>query len=119
MKKLLIMITVFMIVAAVGASFVLAGSKEKAPAGGKEWNIVYVAKLIGIPWFNVTEEGILAASKQYGVKGSLVGPPVPDPAQQARVVEDWWPRAWMRSASRRTTPTRSSRYSPRRGRREF
>jgi simple sugar transport system substrate-binding protein len=57
-------------------------------AKGKQWEIVYVAKLIGIPWFNITEQGMLDAAKKLDVKASLVGPAEADPAQQARVVED-------------------------------
>lgn len=89
MKKYFILpILSLIFVVLITSSMLAGGTKEKAPIKAKEWNIVYVAKLIGIPWFNVTEQGILAAAKKYGVKGSLVGPPDADPAQQARVVED-------------------------------
>ncbi len=89
MNKTLMVFLVFLLALSVTGVVVFAGgTKEEAAEEGKEWEIVYVAKLIGIPWFNVTEQGIKDASKKYGVKGSLVGPPDPDPAQQARVVED-------------------------------
>jgi simple sugar transport system substrate-binding protein len=82
-KALLILVVILMFVFA--ASLLFAAEKKGAK---KEWEIVYVAKLVGIPWFNVTEDGIKEASKQYAVNGYLVGPPNPDPAQQARMVED-------------------------------
>ena len=50
-------------------------------SAAEEYEIAYVAKLIGIPWFNVTEDGIREAAKDLGVNGYLVGPPDPDPAQ--------------------------------------
>lgn len=86
-KTVLIFLVVFLAVFVTGV-IIFAGSGKEKPAEGKEWEIVYVAKLIGIPWFNVTEEGMLETAKELGVKASLVGAPDPDPAQQARIVED-------------------------------
>lgn len=81
-KKILFVATIIIL-------SMLLNSQVFAEETGKEpYEIVYVAKLIGIPWFNVTEDGIKEASKEYGVNGYLVGPPDPDPAQQARIVED-------------------------------
>jgi simple sugar transport system substrate-binding protein len=90
MKKSILIILTVVFVLSMSAPYIFAGSEKGGGEAekGKEYEIVYVAKLIGIPWFQVTEEGILEASKKYGVKGSLVGPPDPDPAQQARMVED-------------------------------
>ena len=85
MKKKVVFIFVIFIVCALMASLLFAAEKKGAK---KVWEVVYVAKLVGIPWFNVTEDGIKEASKQYNVNGYLVGPPNPDPAQQARMVED-------------------------------
>jgi len=82
MKKVIFMVTAVVIFSLFFTSLVFAEEAKK------EYEIVYVAKLIGIPWFNVTEDGIKAASKEYGVNGYLVGPADPDPAQQARIVED-------------------------------
>jgi simple sugar transport system substrate-binding protein len=90
MKKKL----VFLVMGLVLCSFVVvfaASEKEEAATAekAKEYEIVYVAKLIGIPWFNITEDGMKdAAAKLGNVKAHVVGAPDPDPAQQARIVED-------------------------------
>lgn len=86
MRKSLIVILA-LLTACTGLLFA-SGGNEKAAAKGKQWNVVYVAKLVGIPWFNVTEKGLIDAGKKYGVNASLVGPADADPAQQARVLED-------------------------------
>jgi simple sugar transport system substrate-binding protein len=54
----------------------------------KEFEIVTVVKIAGIPWFNRMEEGITQAGKDLGVKSTQVGPAEADPAQQVKMVED-------------------------------
>ena len=93
MKKLITLGLICIFALGLGASFAFAGGQKEEKAEGAEsaeepYEIVYVAKLIGIPWFNATEDGMKAMAKKLGVKASVVGPPDPDPAQQARVVED-------------------------------
>ena len=92
MKKLFIILVAFAVVFSLGALNVFAGSEKdssKAAKEGKKYEIVYVAKLIGIPWFNITEDGMVDTAKKFGdVTARVVGAPDPDPAQQARIVED-------------------------------
>jgi simple sugar transport system substrate-binding protein len=59
-----------------------------ATAEAKEYEIAVVVKLIGIPWFNAMEQGVVAAGKELGVNAYLTGPPEADEAQQVKVVED-------------------------------
>jgi hypothetical protein len=44
-----------LVVCVLTAALLFAAEKKGAK---KVWEVVYVAKLIGIPWFNVTEDGI-------------------------------------------------------------
>jgi len=62
------------------------GTKEEAEE--EEFEIAVVVKLVGIPWFNAMEKGVLEAGKQLGVNAYLTGPPEADEAQQVKVVED-------------------------------
>lgn len=57
-------------------------------ASAKDYEIVTVVKISGIPWFNRLEEGVVQAGKDLGVKSSQVGPSEADPAQQVKMVED-------------------------------
>ena len=59
-----------------------------ATAEAKDYEIAVVVKLIGIPWFNAMEQGVVAAGKELGVNAYLTGPPEADEAQQVKVVED-------------------------------
>lgn len=61
------------------------GTKEEAK---EEYEIAVVVKLVGIPWFNAMEQGVVAAGKELGVNAYLTGPPEADEAQQVKVVED-------------------------------
>lgn len=61
------------------------GTKEEAK---KEYEIAVVVKLVGIPWFNAMEQGVIEAGEQLGVNAYLTGPPEADEAQQVKVVED-------------------------------
>lgn len=93
MKKIITLALICVFALGFGMSFAFAGGGQEEKAGGsaeksEPYEIVYVAKLVGIPWFNATEDGMKAMGKKLGVNASLVGPPDPDPAQQARVVED-------------------------------
>jgi simple sugar transport system substrate-binding protein len=60
------------------------GKQEK----GKQWEIVTVVKLTGIPWFNRMEEGVKQAAKDLGVNAYEIGPADADPAQQVKMVDD-------------------------------
>ena len=54
----------------------------------KDYEIVTVVKIAGIPWFNRMEEGIIQAAEDFGVNATQVGPSEADPAQQVKMVED-------------------------------
>ncbi|TLU71396.1 substrate-binding domain-containing protein [Lichenicoccus roseus] len=47
-----------------------------------------VAKIVGVPYFSLLEQGLVSAGKQMGIDSSMVGPAHVDPAQQVRLVED-------------------------------
>lgn len=51
-------------------------------------DIAVVVKLTGIPWYNIHGEGVDNAAEELGVNAFQIGPSDPDPAQQARMVED-------------------------------
>ncbi len=57
-------------------------------AAAKDYEIVTVVKITGIPWFNRMEEGVVQAGKDLGVNASQIGPADADPAQQVKMVED-------------------------------
>jgi len=87
MKKKVSLLVIGMLLLSVSVLF--AGGEGEGSAEKEEYEIVYVAKLIGIPWFNLTEDGMKATAEEIGnVKAYVVGAPDPDPAQQARMVED-------------------------------
>jgi simple sugar transport system substrate-binding protein len=88
MKKLITLALICIFALGLGASFAFAGGQKEEEKAEEVYDIVYVAKLVGIPWFNATEEGMIKRAEELGVNAALVGPPDPDPAQQARVVED-------------------------------
>ncbi len=50
--------------------------------------MVTVAKIIGIPWFNLLSEGITEGGKKFGVDATMTGPAHIDPAAQVSMVED-------------------------------
>lgn len=65
-------------------------AQQAAPAqSSKPYEIVFVPKLTGIPWFSVMETGIKEAGKELGVNAYMSGGPAQaDPAQQVKVIED-------------------------------
>ncbi|MCO0598504.1 autoinducer 2 ABC transporter substrate-binding protein [Peribacillus butanolivorans] len=68
------------------------GNSEKASSGGGSSNeklkIAVVPKLMGIPYFNASEQGAIQAGKDLGVETIYTGPTEPDAAQQVKVIED-------------------------------
>ena len=50
--------------------------------------MVTVAKIIGIPWFNLVSQGITEGGKKFDVDATMIGPAHVDPAQQVSMVED-------------------------------
>ena len=69
----------------------------------KEYEIVNVVKVSGIPWFNQMDKGVQQAAKDLGVNAYQVGPSTPDPAQQVKIIEDRLPRKLMPSPWYRMT----------------
>ena len=50
--------------------------------------IVVMPKLVGIPYFNASEEGVKAAGEELGIEAKYVGPTEGDAAQQVQMIED-------------------------------
>lgn len=67
-------------------------SEEPVPAPGvgddDPFEIAVVVKIVGIPFFNVMEDGVNRAAAELGVNAYVVGPTDADPAQQVRLIED-------------------------------
>ncbi len=71
----------------------LSCQKQKVVQEG-DFELVFIPKLIGIPWFNAMEEGLkLYAEEKGDMKVTVAGSPTADPAQQARILEDTIARA--------------------------
>lgn len=58
-------------------------------ASAKEYSILIMPKLIGIPYFNASEEGALKAGKDLGVDVIYAGPTKCDAAAQVKMIEDY------------------------------
>ena len=59
------------------------------PRPSDEYEIVFIPKLVGIPWFTAMENGFRDyAEERGGISISVVGAPDTDPAAQARILED-------------------------------
>jgi simple sugar transport system substrate-binding protein len=50
--------------------------------------MVTVVKIIGVPWFNLLDQGLTQAGKDLHITTSMIGPAHVDPAQQVGEVED-------------------------------
>lgn len=59
-----------------------------AGVAAKDYEIVNVVKVSGIPWFNQMNKGVEQAAADLGVNARQVGPSTPDPAQQVKIIED-------------------------------
>ncbi|CAH8705406.1 autoinducer 2 ABC transporter substrate-binding protein [Paenibacillus thiaminolyticus] len=64
-----------------------SGSGNETAASGK-LKIAIVPKLIGIPYFNASEQGAKQAGEDLGVEVIYTGPTQADAAQQVKVIED-------------------------------
>ena len=56
---------------------------------GKEYTILVMPKLVGIPYFNASETGALQAGKDLGVNVIYAGPTQADAAAQVKMIEDY------------------------------
>ncbi|MBS4224289.1 autoinducer 2 ABC transporter substrate-binding protein [Lederbergia citrea] len=62
--------------------------KEQQKSNNDKLKIAVVPKLIGIPYFNASEEGVMNAGKELDVDVIYTGPTEADAAQQVKVIED-------------------------------
>lgn len=83
-KKIL---AVLLCVAMLAVSFAGCGN-DPAPKGDDKYEIAVVVKILGIPFFNVLEEGVKEAAEDLGVNAYVTGPTDADPAQQVKIIED-------------------------------
>jgi len=58
-------------------------------AQAKEYTILVMPKLVGIPYFNASETGALQAGKDLGVNVIYAGPTQADAAAQVKMIEDY------------------------------
>lgn len=66
--------------AGLGWSSIAAAAETKT--------MVTVVKAVGVPWFNILNQGLEEGGKQFNLKTSMVGPTRADPAQQVKLIED-------------------------------
>lgn len=80
-KSVIVLLAVCFIISAV----VLVG----CPARNDVYEIVFIPKLVGIPWFSAMENGFRDyAEESGGMSISVLGAPDTDPVAQARILED-------------------------------
>ena len=58
-------------------------------AEAKDYTILVMPKLVGIPYFNASEAGALQAGEDLGVNVIYAGPNQADAAAQVRMIEDY------------------------------
>ena len=84
MKRFLLVTTVLL---TLGSSMLFANGGTEVDDGS--YDIVFIPKLVGIPWFTAMENGLKDYAEQAGgINVSVVGAPDTDPAAQARILED-------------------------------
>ncbi|ETI67288.1 autoinducer 2 ABC transporter substrate-binding protein [Neobacillus vireti] len=94
MKKFLgllasVVLVISMLAGCVSQESATGGSKgKKEGSGNDKIKIAVVPKLIGIPYFNASEKGVIEAGKELGVDVIYTGPTEADAAQQVKVIED-------------------------------
>ncbi|MFH6786854.1 MULTISPECIES: substrate-binding domain-containing protein [Methylobacterium] len=72
---------------AVAAPF--GGIRGAAPAfAAAPKTMATVVKAAGVPWFNILNQGLEAAGKQFNITTTMVGPAQVDPAQQVKLIDD-------------------------------
>jgi len=47
-----------------------------------------VVKTAGVPWFNLLNQGLEEAGRDFNIETTMLGPTQPDPAQQVRLIDD-------------------------------
>ncbi|GAP22128.1 autoinducer 2 ABC transporter substrate-binding protein [Leptolinea tardivitalis] len=91
MKRLLVVVSV-LIIAFSTLGFAPASAVASAPAApaqaDKKYEIVMVAKMEGVSWFDDMRVGVEQFGKDYNVNAYQIAPDTGDPAKQAQMVED-------------------------------
>ena len=64
------------------------GQQESVGTDTDEVTIVVMPKLVGIPYFNASEDGALQAGEDLGINVIYTGPTTADAAEQVRMLED-------------------------------
>lgn len=88
MKKRMPVFSALLLLALVFAGCNKSNASSSAVTAKDPYTIAVVVKIVGIPFFNVFEEGVKRASAELGVNGYVTGPTEADPAQQVKIVED-------------------------------
>jgi simple sugar transport system substrate-binding protein/rhamnose transport system substrate-binding protein len=86
MKRIGFLVLVILICVSTGL-WAKGGSQADAQKSGGP-TIVVMPKLLGIPYFNAAEVGVVQAGKDLGVNAVFTGPATADAAEQARMIED-------------------------------
>lgn len=85
MKRLFILSMILFVV--IGTAVFASGAQEQQ--ADDTYDIVFIPKLVGIPWFTAMENGFKDyAEETGGLNVSVLGAPDTDPAAQARLLED-------------------------------
>ena len=66
----------------------LGGTGLFRPAFAANPTMTTVCKIVGVPYFSLLHDCLVAAGKKYGITSDMIGPAHVDPAQQVRLVED-------------------------------
>lgn len=66
----------------------MAGMGLVRPAFAAMPTMTTVAKIVGVPYFSLLRDGLVAAGEKFEIASDMIGPAHVDPAQQVRLVED-------------------------------
>lgn len=91
MTKRVLSLTIVLLLSFAVALFA-GGQGEQAGGGGGEADeptILVMPKLIGIPYFNASEDGAIQAGEDLGVNVEYNGPTTADAAAQVTMIEDY------------------------------
>lgn len=85
MKRIL---AIMMSLALLITAFSGCSTQKTKPQNGTI-KILMMPKLIGIPWFNASDDGAKKAAQKLGVELIYTGPTTPDAAEQVKMIEDY------------------------------
>lgn len=83
-KVLAILLTLALVLTLVGCG----EKKEEVKVDDEPYEVAVVVKVLGIPFFNVFEEGAKKAGADLGINVTVTGPTEADAAQQVKIIED-------------------------------